>query len=638
MLGKQWLNRYASVDMRGSAIERSQNRQRKLDGVVTWYFDHVMELLPLILQVALLLLGCALSQYLWGINTTIASVVLGVTVFGVIFYVFIVVAGAVFVSCPYQTPVAQILRYLWSKVPVRSAFFTTKRSTPQDPEMRPDSEQTSGWEVTALDFRCISWMLQTSLDRYINELTFKFLGSILTLPGLEDVIVADCFNMLIGCVSIMDDGLVVATRGSEQLAEMAATCLLGAVSHMLIMEPASNILRDVSQRYKRGFLRTVDLRGLPFYPTIAVIHGLITGAPPSGPDWNIADPSTPENLSLVHNLVKIAWYQKFGLERWNRVVHWILRFSLHSLLQDPEPPVSVIADCLLIIAIDLGYNPPKDRVMSLDKRYVRVTQLCGLSFSPLVSASLAEIVSEISSQLRRIDRNPRRTDDSDRQVVTTLFLWATRLELVDEFHRFHGETHNILHRILDLSDRVHLSDPGLAVIYLDALLGCIEVNDDRVTECLGSERAARAASICLLRALSVLDRQAMVDHDIIGRYVSVIPSNAKFEGRLCPHTMSVIHMLLTKGQGPWPNWVDYRPRPPEHVFFANALVQIVRPRVSPVSKVPRRILRFVLHSLSQATPPSAPLITACLSIVAIDLGCYKFNTDVTALDERYVGT
>ena len=64
MLGKQWLNRYASTDMRGTAIERSQNRQRKLDGIVTWYFDHVMESLPLMLQIALLLLGCALSRYL----------------------------------------------------------------------------------------------------------------------------------------------------------------------------------------------------------------------------------------------------------------------------------------------------------------------------------------------------------------------------------------------------------------------------------------------------------------------------------------------------------------------------------------------------------------------------------------------
>ena len=110
MLGKQWLNRYASVDIRGSAIERGQNRQRKLDGIVTWYFDHVMQLLPLMLQAALLLLGCALSHYLWEVDKTVASVVVGVTSFGVLLYLFIVVAGAIFVSCPYQTPGAQILR------------------------------------------------------------------------------------------------------------------------------------------------------------------------------------------------------------------------------------------------------------------------------------------------------------------------------------------------------------------------------------------------------------------------------------------------------------------------------------------------------------------------------------------------
>ena len=110
MLGKQWVNRYGSVDMRGSAIERSQNRQRKLDGVDSWYFNQVMESLPLMLQAALLLLGFALSVYFWEINTTVASVVVAFTSFGVLFFLFIVVAGARSVSCPYQTPGAQILR------------------------------------------------------------------------------------------------------------------------------------------------------------------------------------------------------------------------------------------------------------------------------------------------------------------------------------------------------------------------------------------------------------------------------------------------------------------------------------------------------------------------------------------------
>ena len=111
MLGKQWLNRCMPVDTRGTFIERSQHRQRKFDGIANWYFDNVMEALPLMLQVALLLLGCALSRYLWEINTTVASVVLSITAFGLLFYIFIVIAGAASENCPYQTPVANFLRY-----------------------------------------------------------------------------------------------------------------------------------------------------------------------------------------------------------------------------------------------------------------------------------------------------------------------------------------------------------------------------------------------------------------------------------------------------------------------------------------------------------------------------------------------
>ena len=106
----QWLNQYALVDMRGSAIERSRNRQRELDGVVGWYFGHVIEPLPLTLQAALLLLDVTLSRYPWEIDTTIALVVPGFTSSGVLFFLFVVFAGAAYVSCPYQTPGAQILR------------------------------------------------------------------------------------------------------------------------------------------------------------------------------------------------------------------------------------------------------------------------------------------------------------------------------------------------------------------------------------------------------------------------------------------------------------------------------------------------------------------------------------------------
>jgi len=382
MLGKQWLNRYASVNMRGSAIERSQNRQRKLNGIVTWYFDSVMESLPLMLQFALLLLGCALSIYLWGIDKIVASVILAVTAFGVIFFAFVVVAGAASVSCPYQTPGAQILRYVWQQASSRLTFFVVKGPAAQRPETHPNLEQTLDQEATgALDFRCISWMLQTSLDRRINQLTLEFLVSILMLPGFKVIIALDCLKILISCIRVTNHRMVVI-RGCEKLAPTAAACLLGAISYLLRVDPTSKILTDMDQQYGRIFPPAVDPRRFPLSHMICGVHGLLTRlGRPKGPSWNDAGPSVPRNLLFGHHCAMAAWlnYRGIGSGGLKKVPRRTLRDSLRSLLRDPEPPVSIITNCLTVVAIDLGCDISEGDVRSLDIRYECLAQLHSLS-------------------------------------------------------------------------------------------------------------------------------------------------------------------------------------------------------------------------------------------------------------------
>ena len=256
MLGKQWLNRYASIGVRGSAIERSQHRQRKLDGIVNWYFEHVMESLPLMLQIALLLLGCALSQYLWNIDTTVASVVVGVTSFGVLFYLFIVVGGVASPSFPYQTPAAHILRRIPHILGVlRSVIIPASKSSllyRMFTEILSDyknggfgasifaaifaslvyitflplffvadiyvisiltifgpsiefvkSHFRSERQSAGLDLHSISWTLQTSLDGPVRLSALKLLAT-MTLPDFDPTLVTNCFNVLFGCVKTMN--------------------------------------------------------------------------------------------------------------------------------------------------------------------------------------------------------------------------------------------------------------------------------------------------------------------------------------------------------------------------------------------------------------------------------------------------
>jgi len=427
MLGKQWLNRYALTDMRGTAVERSQDRQRKLDGIIAWYFDHVMESLPLMLQIALLLLGCALSRYLWDINVTIACVVIGVTALGVIFYIFFVIAGTVSASCPYQTPWAHILRYIhrhilpatlrllhsvlpglirtsrclvpfsdkwcewrdWKQaisvlskyilcLPFSLAWDAYQLIRTMARALITLARRVHGWicstrsaqargldqRAAALESRCILWILQTSLEKDVRLPTLKFLATTPTLVDFTPDLLSDCFDVLIDCVKVNKQD-PVAVQGMKELGGASSTCLFLAYSHISITDPMTNILSDIRQRYRRVFPPDLDFGSLLFLHTLRMTHEVIYSdqkvKAPIG--WKDYKPANYEHVAVAHGLSKLSWseYQRRGL---GQVPPLCLSFALHYISQDPLPPHSVITDCLLIIAIELGCNVSKTMVLA----------------------------------------------------------------------------------------------------------------------------------------------------------------------------------------------------------------------------------------------------------------------------------
>ena len=444
MLGKQWLNRYDSTETRGTAIERSQGRQRKLNGIITWYFHYVMESLPLMLQVALLLLGCALSRYLWDVNVIVASVVLGVASFGVTCYFFIVIAGAVFESCPYQTPGASALRLIVTYV--RHHLFPTLHSASSKfSRLMEDSScralliqsrqefqppwysihniaplllhlllpialvvdvyrlgrgilrrlvgfgkrvylwwlsvfgkthqllvlfgrsahrwfesipQSHGLDPHAimLDVQCVSWTLQTSLDKLVLLVTLKHFATIPELPHLDPALVVGCFNAFINCVSISGHGAVIP-QGLEELAAVSTRCFLRAFLNLSVTDPTSSTLADLSRRYNKIFPRYMYFPGppLPSNSTMATIHLLLYrfGIDDSTRDYDAS--VTQKHIRFSRDVVNSAWAE-YQRTKHRKVPRRFLHFVIHSLSMDPPPPASVIEVCLKIIAIDLGCN------------------------------------------------------------------------------------------------------------------------------------------------------------------------------------------------------------------------------------------------------------------------------------------
>ena len=438
MLGKQWLNRYDSTDMRGTAIERAQSRQLKLDGIITWYFHYVMESLSLMLQGALLLLGCALSRYLWEVNIPVASVVLGITSFGVSLYLLIVIAGAAFESCPYQTPGASIsrpiihyVRYhlhpavissrlpdvtltcivvlkLWPGfrtpwcsthniitlswllfIPFSLAFDSfllgqailrwLARFCRCVYRWQQDTFDKVRWLLVSFgksayhwfthvpqahdldqrtitfDLQCISWILQTSLDKLVHLVALKHLAATPELAEFNPTLVAGCFNVFINCISV--DGLlgiVVIKRRFEELAIVSATGFFRTFFRLSAMDPTSSILVDIRRHYDKVFPDGVDLRGLPFCFTMNKIHILLSKVPVSCPPQQ--DDGILPALEYIQLSKGIVNTTRAATQRMRHVKVPVrfLHFVAYSLSADPPPPVPVIADCLKIVAIDLG--------------------------------------------------------------------------------------------------------------------------------------------------------------------------------------------------------------------------------------------------------------------------------------------
>ena len=427
MLGKQWLNRYATTNVRGTTIERGHIRQRKLDGVVTWYFDHVMESLPSMLQAALLLLGCALSRYLWEINIVIASVVLGTTLFGVTFYLFIVVAGVAFESCPYQTPGARAVRHvllptlrsaipksiknswccrmptkLWKLLkrprltkkhiintltallstfvaPVRDAWVLVR--TILQPLAVPGRVMYYRWftgtlgssprahsphdHTIALDLRCISWMLQASLSKAVQLSTLNHLAEMVEFADFNPAIFARCFEVFIGCIHI-SNCKVVLVQGLEPLAIASLKSLMRIFYHLLATNPTSVILGDVRRRHNRVFPIETDFTALPFSYAATTFHTWATDLrKPRRIQWDGDRPPAREHITLARYMVGAA-RAGHRQTQGEKVPRWILRFVIHSLSLDPIPPTSVVADCLSIVAIDLDCGVANS--VALDER------------------------------------------------------------------------------------------------------------------------------------------------------------------------------------------------------------------------------------------------------------------------------
>ena len=406
MLGKQWLNRFAQVKMSGSIADRSRNRVRKLDGMVTWRFDLVMECLPVMLQAALLLLGYALASYLFPINKTIAGVIIGFTAFGLLFYSLILFAGTLSYICPFQTPLSLIIRFLvrfdnkhsrylrrsrkWFKRTF-SFFWTQKQPRPKslgphvlgsvdavngsiigdpielamtDPPHQPPSPfNKTVWDGYILDSRSVIRFFGISTDADVILTITKFIPEIVWHAGIRTTPVKRLYSAVLDCFDRSSGRLVVIPKLRNE-AYLGAKALLHLIIQRRCIGDGSDEPRFKSISDRHQIMGSEHYEGdSDLQSTLSIIDRVLDKFGPIS--WQNFSPTVTHLAWMSHILLYRAW----DAHRKGRPLpDDVNQFVLHTFRLDPPPRAQVATDCLLIIGLVIGIKLHIEDLLIIDKR------------------------------------------------------------------------------------------------------------------------------------------------------------------------------------------------------------------------------------------------------------------------------
>lgn len=107
VLGKQWLAHAEQSQVEGSLKVQARHRQKMFTGTERWHLESTVELLPIVLQLALLSFWFGLIDLLFSLNNRVAYVGLAFACLGGAAYLYTVAAAVSDRFCPFQTPVTK---------------------------------------------------------------------------------------------------------------------------------------------------------------------------------------------------------------------------------------------------------------------------------------------------------------------------------------------------------------------------------------------------------------------------------------------------------------------------------------------------------------------------------------------------
>ena len=394
-LGKQWLNRYASED-RGSAADRGRQRKLKMDGMIAWKFDFVIEFLPILLQVSYLLLGCALSKYLFPISEAVSGVLIAFTAVGFLLYSLITLIATLNFNCPFQTPPSLLLGFLirtkrskgcgrwmkerWTKFMHNGPNTPPRLDTvdgnnviehntiPMDAMDRPSPlfSRDVDWDVYVLDSDCIAFMFGMPAEMDATVAILGFIPEIVWHNGIREIPLKPLYQTFIECFD-RSSGHLVLKWAFRDMAYLSGKALL----HVAIQRKCidDEFEQDMSELIagQHQVVESKHIEGDPDLETTLHMISQVLGG------FEIVRQQNQQKISvsISHHawMVRILLYRAWdALEKNTPLPSDVTQFIRHSLRLEPRPSDLISADYLFMLFLVLGIKVNWDDLWVTNKR------------------------------------------------------------------------------------------------------------------------------------------------------------------------------------------------------------------------------------------------------------------------------
>ena len=399
MLGSRWLDNYTQEDWRGSVVDHVRQQQAKMDALVTWNFDLVMDIPLFFSMPAFALLGYARSSCLYLAGEGDAGFAVGVVTF--IFslvYLLITLAATLSYGFPFQNPHSLALRSLvrFGKDPkkylrrIREWFgpILSKEKNRQGPnaggprgfpipnEEKDDDQfilsvahrpsplfdEEISWDSHVLDSNSITWMFGRRLDANAKMVLFRFIIEVVWHAGIRTTPLLAIYRSMILCFDQSYGRCAEVVPELMDQAYLSSTALLHVAIQRKCVGDESDTAVFKSISSKLPIMRPKDCRdGSDLEATLVMIDCLF--GIPKPIHWQNFSLTVPHHAWMAHILLYRAWD---AVRKGEPLPDNIEDFAFHSLRLEPPSPM-IVADCLLILGLTLGITLSTTDLSVVDK-------------------------------------------------------------------------------------------------------------------------------------------------------------------------------------------------------------------------------------------------------------------------------